>query len=234
MLSVKGISLSYDGAQVLNDVSIEVGTGQIVALLGANGAGKSTTLKAVSGLEKVSAGTIEFDGHDITNRPSFEIISKGLAHSPEGRRLFPRMSVEENLILGTRPRTSRPQIRELLDEAFELFPILKERRKQFAGLMSGGEQQQCAIARALMSKPRLVLLDEPSLGLAPQIIADVFRVVQKIRDTGVTVLLVEQNMVQSLAIADHAYVLERGRVTLSGPASELRENAELQRAYLGI
>lgn len=234
MLSVKGISLSYDEAEVLSDVSIEVGAGQIVALLGSNGAGKSTTLKAISGLEKVSAGTIKFDGKDITNRPSYEIISKGLAHSPEGRRLFPRMSVEENLLLGARPRTSRPQLRELLDEAFDLFPILKERRKQYAGLMSGGEQQQCAIARALMSKPRLVLLDEPSLGLAPQIIADVFRVVQKIRDTGVTVLLVEQNMVQSLAIADHAYVLERGRVTLSGPSSELRQNAELQRAYLGI
>lgn len=233
MLKLENIDLAYGEAKVLFDVSLEVQQGEIVALLGSNGAGKSSTLKAISGLERVSSGRIFFDGENLTNRPSSEIVKRGLSHTPEGRRLFPRMSVEENLLLGLRRGTKGAKSKELLDRAFEMFPVLKERRKQYAGLMSGGEQQQCSIARALMSEPRFVLMDEPSLGLAPQIIADVFRVIREIRDSGVTVLLVEQNMVQSLAIADRAYVLERGRVTLSGDAKTLSKDPALQKAYLG-
>ncbi len=233
MLKLENIDLAYGEAKVLFDVSLEVQQGEIVALLGSNGAGKSSTLKAISGLERVSSGRIFFDGENLTNRPSSEIVKRGLSHTPEGRRLFPRMSVEENLLLGLRRGTKGVKSKELLDRAFEMFPVLKERRKQYAGLMSGGEQQQCSIARALMSEPRFVLMDEPSLGLAPQIIADVFRVIREIRDSGVTVLLVEQNMVQSLAIADRAYVLERGRVTLSGDAKTLSKDPALQKAYLG-
>lgn len=233
MLKLENIDLAYGEAKVLFDVSLEVRRGEIVALLGSNGAGKSSTLKAISGLERVSSGRILFEGEDLTNRPSSEIVKRGLSHTPEGRRLFPRMSVEENLLLGMRRGTKGVKARELLDHAFQMFPVLKERRKQYAGLMSGGEQQQCSIARALMSEPRFVLMDEPSLGLAPQIIADVFRVIREIRESGVTVLLVEQNMVQSLAIADRAYVLERGQVTLSGDSKSLSKDPALQKAYLG-
>lgn len=233
MLKLENIDLSYGEARVLLGVSLEVHQGEIVALLGSNGAGKSSTLKAIAGLEPVSAGTVTFDGRDVTNRPSADLVALGLSHTPEGRRLFPRMSVEENLMLGARKGVKTVKMRELLAQSFEMFPVLKERRKQLAGLMSGGEQQQCSIARALMSEPRFVLMDEPSLGLAPQIIADVFRVIRQIREAGVTVLLVEQNMVQSLAIADRAYVLERGEITLSGNAKELAKDPALQRAYLG-
>lgn len=233
MLKLENIDLSYGEAKVLFDVSLEVNQGEIVALLGSNGAGKSSTLKAISGLEKVSAGRVLFEDEDLTNRPSSEIVKRGLSHTPEGRRLFPRMSVEENLLLGLKKGTNGAKARELLDQSFDKFPVLKERRKQYAGLMSGGEQQQCSIARALMSEPRFVLMDEPSLGLAPQIISDVFRVIRQIRESGVTVLLVEQNMVQALAIADRAYVLERGQMTLSGDAKTLSNDPALQRAYLG-
>lgn len=234
MLKVEGIDLAYGEAQVLRDVSIDVEHGEIVALLGSNGAGKSSTLKAVSGLERIAKGKIFLNGEEITNRPSVDIVNRGLAHAPEGRRLFPKLSVEENLILGAARGAKRQVIRARLDDAFAMFPVLKERRKQMAGLMSGGEQQQCAIARALMSDPKIVLLDEPSLGLAPQIIADVFRVVREIRDRGVTVLLVEQNMVQSLAVADRAYVLERGRIALSGNSADIKNDPALQKAYLGM
>lgn len=233
MLKLENIDLAYGEAKTLFGVSLEVRQGEIVALLGSNGAGKSSTLKAIAGLEKVSSGKVLFEGEDLTNRPSSSIVERGLSHTPEGRRLFPRMSVEENLLLGMRRGTKAAKSRELLDQAFEMFPVLKDRRKQYAGLMSGGEQQQCAIARTLMSEPRFVLMDEPSLGLAPQIIADVFRVIREIRQSGVTVLLVEQNMVQSLAIADRAYVLERGQVTLSGDAKALSKDPALQKAYLG-
>lgn len=234
MLRVEGIDLAYGEAQVLQDVSINVKHGEIVALLGSNGAGKSSTLKAISGLERTSRGKIFLNDEEITHRPSVDIVSRGLSHAPEGRRLFPRLSVEENLILGVARRAKREEVRTRLDEAFMMFPVLKERRKQMAGLMSGGEQQQCAIARALMSDPKFVLLDEPSLGLAPQITANVFRVVREIRDRGVTVLLVEQNMVQSLAVADRAYVLERGRIALSGESAVLKDDPALQKAYLGM
>lgn len=233
MLKLENINLSYGEAEVLFGISLEVRQGEIVALLGSNGAGKSSTLKAISGLAHVSSGRVLFEGEDVTNYPSSALVSRGLSHTPEGRRLFPRMSVEENLMLGSRKRTKPAKMRELLQQSFEMFPVLKERRKQMVGLMSGGEQQQCAIARTLMAEPRFVLMDEPSLGLAPQIISDVFRVIRQIREAGVTILLVEQNMVQSLAIADRAYVLERGEVTISGDAKVLANDPALQRAYLG-
>jgi branched-chain amino acid transport system ATP-binding protein len=214
-------------------VSLEVAAGEVVALLGSNGAGKSSTLKAISGLVAPTSGEITLDGRRIDGKDSHEVVNLGVAHSPEGRRLFPGLTVLENLKLGAVSKESRAVQQHTLDEVFQMFPVLSERRKQQAGLLSGGEQQMCAIGRALMAKPRLLLLDEPSLGLAPRIISEVFQVVRTVRDKGVTVLLVEQNVAQSLHLADRAYVIERGRVALEGKAADLLEDKELQRAYLG-
>jgi branched-chain amino acid transport system ATP-binding protein len=234
VLRLENVSVSYGRSPVLFNVSLEVRAGEVVALLGANGAGKTTTLKAVSGLVTPSSGHIYLDGDRIDRRSSHEIVNLGVAHSPEGRRLFPGLTVLENLELGAVSKTARAARRTTLAEVFDLFPVLSERRRQRAGLLSGGEQQMCAIGRALMAKPRLLMLDEPSLGLAPRIIAEVFEVIRTVRASGVTVLLVEQNVAQSLHVADRAYVIERGAVALEGTSSELLDDKELQRAYLGL
>jgi branched-chain amino acid transport system ATP-binding protein len=233
MLRLEDVSVSYGRSPALFGVSIEVAAGEVVALLGSNGAGKSTTLKAISGLATLTSGAIYLDDTRIDGKDSHEVVNLGVAHSPEGRRLFPGLTVLENLKLGAVSKESRAVQQHTLGEVFEMFPVLSERRKQSAGLLSGGEQQMCAIGRALMAKPRLLLLDEPSLGLAPRIISEVFQVIRKVRDTGVTVLLVEQNVAQSLRLADRAYVIERGRVSLEGKSADLLEDKELQRAYLG-
>jgi branched-chain amino acid transport system ATP-binding protein len=233
VLKLENVSVSYGRSPALFGVSLEVAAGEVVALLGSNGAGKSSTLKAISGLVAPTSGEITLDGRRIDGKDSHEVVNLGVAHSPEGRRLFPGLTVLENLKLGAVSKESRAVQQHTLDEVFQMFPVLSERRKQQAGLLSGGEQQMCAIGRALMAKPRLLLLDEPSLGLAPRIISEVFQVVRTVRDKGVTVLLVEQNVAQSLHLADRAYVIERGRVALEGKAADLLEDKELQRAYLG-
>jgi branched-chain amino acid transport system ATP-binding protein len=233
MLRLDKVSVSYGRSPALFGVSIEVAAGEVVALLGSNGAGKSTTLKAISGLASLTSGEIYLDDTRIDGKDSHAVVNLGVAHSPEGRRLFPGLTVLENLRLGAVSKEARAVQQHTLGEVFEMFPVLSERRKQSAGLLSGGEQQMCAIGRALMAKPRLLLLDEPSLGLAPRIISEVFQVIRKVRDTGVTVLLVEQNVAQSLRLADRAYVIERGRVSLEGKSADLLEDKELQRAYLG-
>lgn len=234
MLQLNNLSVSYGETAVLFDVSIDVNAGEVVALLGSNGAGKTTTLKAAAGLTPVRKGKVLLDGTEITNRSSYDVTGHGLAHSPEGRRMFPRLTVQENLVLGTRTKESKTRTGETLGEVFTMFPILKERRKQLAGLMSGGEQQMCAIGRALMARPRMLLLDEPSLGLAPLIVGEVFEVIRDISQSGVTVLLVEQNVAQALQVADRGYVMERGHIVLSGSANDLMNDPQLQKAYLGV
>nr|WP_233201709.1 ABC transporter ATP-binding protein [Cryobacterium sp. Y11] len=218
---------------MLFDIDLEVAQGEVVAILGSNGAGKSTTLRVASGAVSSRAGQVWFDGAEITNMPSHQIVARGMAHCPEGRRLFSGLTVEQNLHLGVRSKSARKVAPATLDDVYTVFPILKERRNQLAGSMSGGEQQMCAIGRALMAKPRLLLLDEPSLGLAPIIIQEVFEVIRQIRQTGVTVLIVEQNVSQTLDVVDRAYVIERGRVVLEGTAIEMKNDKNVQRAYLG-
>ena len=234
MLRIDGLAVSYGRAKVLTDLSLHVNQGEIVALLGGNGVGKTTTLKAVSGLVKPRAGKIFFEENEITGLPPHVIAQMGVAHCPEGRRLFGGMSVEDNLILGAVTREARNQQSATIERIFDMFPILLERRKQHAGLLSGGQQQMVAIGRALMAAPRLLILDEPSLGLAPKIVTEVFEVLHAVRDAGTTVLLVEQNVAQALGAADRGYVLEQGEIALSGKAQALLENEELQKAYLGI
>ncbi|MBF0292161.1 MAG: ABC transporter ATP-binding protein [Nitrospinae bacterium] len=234
MLKVDGVDVFYGDMQVLWEVSLTVGDAEIVALLGSNGAGKSTTIKTVSGLLKPQAGQIEFDGVRLDQIPANRIIHNGIAHVPEGRRLFTEMTVEENLIMGSlRPEAKRART-ETMGWVYDLFPRLRERRKQPAGTLSGGEQQMAAIGRGLMAKPKLLLLDEPSLGLSPLLAMEIFRIVKVINDAGVAVLLVEQNVKRSLAICHRAYVLENGRMTLSGTGAELSANEKVKEAYLGI
>ena len=208
--------------------------GEIVTLIGANGAGKSTTLRAINGLNRPRQGTIRFDGQDITNAIAAPIVKDGIAQSPEGRRLFPRMTVIENLEMGAFQRTDRENFKGDMERVFELFPRLHERRTQKAGTMSGGEQQMCAIGRALMARPRLLLLDEPSMGLAPIFVEKIFEIVLEINQQGTPVLLVEQNALMALDIANRGYVMETGRITLEGPAGELKANERVQKAYLGL
>lgn len=234
MLKVDGVDVFYGDMQVLWDVSLTVPDGEIVALLGSNGAGKSTTIKTVSGLLRPQTGQIEFDGVRLDQIPASRIIHHGVAHVPEGRRLFTEMTVEENLIMGSlRPEAKRARS-ETMQWVYDLFPRLRERRKQAAGTMSGGEQQMAAIGRGLMAKPKLLMLDEPSLGLSPLLAMEIFRIVKLINDAGVAVLLVEQNVKRSLAICHRAYVLENGRMTLSGTGAELSANERVKEAYLGI
>ncbi|MBF0633178.1 MAG: ABC transporter ATP-binding protein [Nitrospinae bacterium] len=234
MLKVDGVDVFYGDMQVLWEVSLTVGDAEIVALLGSNGAGKSTTIKTVSGLLKPQAGQIEFDGVRLDQIPANRIIHNGIAHVPEGRRLFTEMTVEENLIMGSlRPEAKRART-ETMGWVYDLFPRLRERRKQPAGTLSGGEQQMAAIGRGLMAKPKLLLLDEPSLGLSPLLAMEIFRIVKVINEAGVAVLLVEQNVKRSLAICHRAYVLENGRMTLSGTGAELSANEKVKEAYLGI
>jgi branched-chain amino acid transport system ATP-binding protein len=210
-----------------------VNAGEVVALLGANGAGKSTTLRAISGVVEVSAGTITLDGKRINGRPAEEIVRLGIVQVPEGRQIFPELTVEENLLIGSYARGRRDQTKREISAICERFPILSQRRRQIGASLSGGEQQMLAIARGMMASPRLLLLDEPSMGLAPKVVQEVFRIVRALNQEGVTVLLVEQNARMALAIAHRAYVLETGRIVLSGQAADLRANPEVQRTYLG-
>ncbi len=232
MLSVSGLHVYYGEIHALKGLSLEVGKGEIVALLGPNGAGKTTTLKTLSGLLPPSEGRITLEGRSLVGIPSHEIVRMGIAHVPEGRRIFNRLTVLENLELGAYTRQDGG-IGEDLERVFTLFSRLRERQTQVAGTLSGGEQQMLAIARALMARPRLLLLDEPSMGLAPVLVEQIFETVQDINRQGTTILLVEQNAAMALSVANRGYVLETGAIVLSGSAAELQENAEVRRAYLG-
>ena len=232
MLHVQNLNVHYGVIHALHDVSFEVGEREIVSLIGSNGAGKSTSLLALSGLLKPTSGTIDFEGKDLISIAPHRRVPLGLVQVPEGRRVFASLSVAENLQLGAYARRDK-EISKDLDEVYTLFPRLAERHKQAAGTMSGGEQQMLAVGRALMSRPRLLLLDEPSLGLAPLLVKEIFNVISRIRERGVTVLLVEQNAHMALAISDRAYVLETGRVVMSGDAKEIAKNPRIKEAYLG-
>ncbi|HZV79402.1 MAG TPA: ABC transporter ATP-binding protein [Candidatus Binatus sp.] len=234
LLALTNVSAGYGDVRVLRDVTLEVGAGEIVTLLGANGAGKTTLLRCVSRLLDVTAGTIALNDDDITRAPSSRVVERGVAHVPEGRRLWPEMTVEENLMLGAYPRRARNGISDARERVFALFPRIKERRRQVAGTLSGGEQQMVAIARGLMSQPALLMLDEPSLGLAPLVMHELFAAIAQIQRSGVTVLLVEQNVKQALEIATRGYVLEEGEIRASGTRAELLASDEIQKAYLGL
>ena len=231
MLKIENLCVSYGGIKALRGISLEVPDGKIVTLIGANGAGKTTTLHTVSGLLRPRSGSIQFCGEDITRIPAHKLVERGLAHCPEGRRIFLQMTVQENLDMGAYIR--RDDFSASLEEVYELFPRLKERRKQVAGTLSGGEQQMLAMGRALMSKPKLLMLDEPSMGLAPILVEQIFAIIQNLHAIGTTILLVEQNAQAALSIADRAYVLETGNITLSGTGAELAKSDEVRKAYLG-
>ncbi|MFY2563563.1 ABC transporter ATP-binding protein [Corallococcus terminator] len=233
MLAVEGIKVHYGAIQALRGVSLTVGKGEVVALIGANGAGKTSTLRAVSGMLKASAGRIHFSGQDTTSLKAHQLVPRGMAHAPEGRGIFPNLTVLENLELGAYLRRDTADIRADMEKNFTLFPVLKERRNQMAGTLSGGEQQMLAIARALLSRPQLLLLDEPSLGLAPQVTETIFRTLRDVNKAGVSVLLVEQNAHLALNSAHYGYVLETGEVVMAGPGKALLESPEVRRAYLG-
>jgi branched-chain amino acid transport system ATP-binding protein len=233
LLDVRGLVSRYGRIEALRGVSLKVGAGELVTLVGANGAGKTTLLRCVSGVQKAAAGTIRFAGEDVTNMPPAARVCAGIAQAPEGRQAFAPMSVEDNLRLGAYTRPA-PEAAMSLAEIYDLFPILREKRRQKAGTLSGGQQQMLALGRAMMSKPKLLLLDEPSLGLAPLIVEEIFRIVKILKDADMTVLMVEQNARAALALADHAYVLETGAVTIEGPGPELLDNDEVRRAYLGM
>lgn len=233
LLDVKNIEVAYGKIVAVNDVSLNVNEGEIVTLIGSNGAGKSTTLRTISGLLKPKKGEISFNGKRIDGTPGHEIVGLGICHAPEGRRIFARMTVKENLELGAFLRNDKAGVSSDMDRVLELFPRLKERIQQRAGTMSGGEQQMLAVSRALMGSPKLLLLDEPSMGLAPVLVEMIFDTITKIRQQGTTILLIEQNAMAALEVADRAYVLESGKVKLSGKAAELRKNDEITRAYLG-
>jgi len=235
ILELKNVDVYYGEVQALFGISIEVGQGEIVSIIGSNGAGKTTTMRSISGLHAARNGQIIFDGEDITRQKSHQIVKKGIIYVPEGRLVFPNISVQDNLEMGAYSKTfSRKQLLEHLEEQYELFPRLKERRGQLAGSLSGGEQQMLAIARGLMSDPRLIMFDEPSLGLAPVIVDDMFDIIVRInRDRKVTVLLVEQNAYMALSISGRTYVLENGEITTSGKSADLMESDEIKKAYLG-
>jgi branched-chain amino acid transport system ATP-binding protein len=233
LLTLEGVTVAYGAVEVLHDISLRVDEGEMVCLLGANGAGKSTTVRTISGLLRPTAGSITFLGERLDGRPAHVVLTRGIAQCPEGRRIFPEMTVRENLEMGAYVRGGAGARPDDLARAFHHFPRLEERAGQLGGTLSGGEQQMLAIARALMSGPKLLLLDEPSLGLAPTMVATVFRVIREIRRQGVTVLMVEQNAALALQMADRAYVMESGRIALGGPAKDLLHNADIRRAYLG-
>ncbi len=234
MLELEGVDAGYDGFQALFGVSMAVKAGEAVAVIGANGAGKTTLLRVISGLIPATAGSMRMEGADLRRTAPHKILETGIAHVPESRRLFPQLSVESNLKMGAFIPAARARFAERLDYVYGLFPRLKERRAQLAGTLSGGEQQMCAIGRALMSSPKLVLLDEPSMGLAPVIVQQVFDLVRRIRSEGYTVLIVEQNVRQVLKFVDRAYLLEVGRIKASGSASELLASDDVRNAYMGI
>ena len=233
MLEIRDLVCGYGGVTALRGISLEVKAGQLVALIGANGAGKSTALRAISGLVPPRSGSMVFDGRDITGVRAPRVLACGIAHCPEGRKVFPHMSVEENLMMGAYLRTSKVEIAADRDRIYADFPRLYERRRQAGGTLSGGEQQMLAIGRALMSRPRLIMFDEPSLGLAPNIVERTFSIIRGIREAGTTVLLVEQNAFAALEMCDNAYLLESGQIVLSGRGSELIENEHVRKAYLG-
>ena len=232
ILEVKDLRVRYGGIEAVRGISLTVDAGEIVTLIGGNGAGKTTTLRTISGVKAPASGSVVFDGVDVTGRPAHEIVARGMAHVPEGRHIFPDMSVEENLEMGAYLR-HREDLSEDVERVYGLFPVLKERRKQAGGTLSGGEQQMLAIGRALMARPRLVLLDEPSLGLAPLVVRTIFSIIGEINEQGTAVLLVEQNAQQALKTASRGYVMETGEITLSDSAAALLGNDEVRRAYLG-
>ena len=234
LLEIEGLDVHYGGIHALKGVSLKVEKGEVVTLIGGNGAGKTTTLRSISGVVKPTRGTIKFNGEVITGVPPHQIVERGLVHAPEGRGIFANMSVGENLDIGAFMRKDKAGIAKDRDHALSLFPRLKERLAQNAGTLSGGEQQMLAIARALMARPRLLLLDEPSLGLAPQVVALIFKIVRTIAAEGTTILLVEQNAHMALGVARRAYVLEVGTVRLEGPAADLAKDDTIRKAYLGI
>ncbi|MBQ7692156.1 MAG: ABC transporter ATP-binding protein [Oscillospiraceae bacterium] len=233
MLKIENLHVSYGGIHALRGISLEVPDGKIVTLIGANGAGKSTTLRTISGLIKADSGSITYDGQELLGQPIYKILEKGIAQVPEGRRVFTNLTVRENLKVGAYLRKDKAEIEKDLNWVYELFPRLKERDWQLAGTLSGGEQQMLAVGRALMSRPKLMMMDEPSLGLAPLVVKGIFDIIRAINDQGVTVLLIEQNANMALKIADYAYVLETGLITLSGTGKELLVNEEVKKAYLG-
>lgn len=233
MLEVKDINVFYGNIHAIKGISFTVKEKEIVTLIGANGAGKTTTIRAVSGLEKITKGTVTFKGKTITNVDTSKIVSMGLCQVPEGRRIFPKMSIKENLELGAFLRKDKPGIKKDFELVYEKFPRLKERMSQVAGTLSGGEQQMLAIGRALMSNPELLLLDEPSMGLSPLLVKEIFKIIKEIRNEGRTVFLVEQNAHMALSIADRAYVLETGSIVMDGDAHEIMENEDIKKAYLG-
>ena len=233
LLSLRGVAISYGGIRAVKGIDLEVAQGELVCLIGANGAGKTTTLKGICGLLPLQEGTIVYDGADVTVRPAFELVRKGLAMVPEGRGMFGALTIEENLAMGAYARRDRDGVRRDVERAFALFPRLFERRRQTAGTLSGGEQQMLAIARAMMSKPRLLLLDEPSMGLAPLMVQKVFETIIAVARDGVTLLLVEQNAKLALEVSDRGYVMESGEVTLAGKASDLLHDPKVRSAYLG-
>ena len=233
LLEVEDIQTYYGNIQALKSISLTVDEGEIVTLIGSNGAGKSTTLRSISGLSPVRSGSIRFEGEDISATPPQEIVARGISQSPEGRKCFQRMTVRENLDLGAYLRSDKAEINEEMDRVFDLFPRLKEREKQKAGTMSGGEQQMLAIGRAMMSKPRLLLLDEPSMGIAPILVDRIYETIVEINKQGMTILLVEQNANYGLGVSNRAYVLETGTVALADTSASLRENPDVQAAYLG-
>ena len=233
VLEVENIDAFYGSIQALRGVSLDVREGEVVTLIGANGAGKSSTLRAINGILHPRRGKIRFEGDDITRASPHTIVKRGIAQSPEGRRLFPRMSVTENLEMGAFQRKDKTTMREDMERVFELFPRLQERRDQRAGTMSGGEQQMCAIGRALMARPKLLLLDEPSLGLAPIFVERIFEIIEQINKQGVSILLVEQNALMALDAANRGYVLETGRVVLADEAKALKDNEQVRKTYLG-
>ncbi len=234
MLTIDKLNFSYGDMQILWGIDLSVSEGEIVTVVGANGAGKSTTLKNISRLVKPLSGSIMFQGHDLKSLESHEVVERGIVQVPEGRKIFPEMTVLENLRMGSFIKSARPDREANVERVFTMFPRLKERQKQLGGTMSGGEQQMLAIGRGLMANPKLLLLDEPSLGLSPLFVKIIFEIIQEINRQGVTILLVEQNVFQSLKIADRAYVLETGRVVLSGTGSELLNNDHVKKAFLGM
>lgn len=233
MLTVKDLNVSYGAIHAIHDVSLEVRDGEIVSLIGANGAGKTTILHTITGLKKADSGTIEYNGNDLTKTAPSSIVTLGMAHVPEGRHIFPGMTVLENLEMGAYIRSDKEGIQESIREVFERFPRLKERKRQLAGTLSGGEQQMLAVGRALMSKPSILLMDEPSMGLSPLLVKEIFKIIKEVHAQGITVLLVEQNARMALSIADRAYVLETGNITISGGAKELLNDSRVKKAYLG-
>jgi branched-chain amino acid transport system ATP-binding protein len=234
MLSVAGLRVSYGGVLAVSKVDLAVKQGEIVALVGGNGMGKSTTLRGIAGLNACDAGTIHFDGAPIERVPAHRRVGLGLSLVPEGRRLFPRLTVERNLELGAYTRNDKGEVAESMDRALALFPVLKDRRKQLAGTMSGGEQQMLAIARGLMARPRFLMLDEPSWGVAPKLVTRILDAIQRVNETGVSILLVEQNVNKALSIASRAYVIQTGRIVLEGAAAALLGDEKVKQAYLGL